>query len=691
MKVRLILLLVFITVSIGLTAQKQSPDWRKLHYLSAEEMLMPLNTAKNFVETDPPTPEVRNVAEFDEMQSVLVSYGTLFGGGLGIPISLVQEMAEDIEVITIVSNANIQQIVQNIYTSNGVNMENITYIITPVDSYWVRDYGPWFVFDGNKNPGIVDFPYNRPRPNDNNIPAKIAEYLDIDLYGMNVIHTGGNYMCDGMGQAASTYLVYDENMDIGNYDSCLQEPPLSKAIILQRIQDFLGINPYHVLVDPLDDYIKHIDCWGKFLSPGKVIIGQVPESDYRYDDYEAVADYFSNKISSYGIPYEVVRVYTPGTYPYTPYTNSLILNKKVFVPITGSQWDDEAIATYEEAMPGYEIIGVLHNNWKNSDALHCRTKGVADIEMLYINHIPLLGDVDYQENYEVTANIFAYSGQDIYIDSVLIYFSINNEEYQISNMTYLENDTWTGTIGGIMPGDEVDYYLYAADMSGRNNHHPYIGEPDPHEFTPIGGDVNQLEMNPDTVLFLSYEEMDEGIILNISNISSGDVIIDDITEYGEFFWYVDVLPEFPYSLAENDTLKLKVLCNIITKYYGSLISDTMYINTPLKTYKQLVMIDDELISIGEDNNITNFSIYPNPFTTNINFSFEADNQEVVKLRVFNISGQLVFQNESVSVGGKNILRWDGVSQDGRKIVEGIYFYEINIGLKTENGKLIYTR
>lgn len=682
MKVRLLLLIVFITVSIGLTAQQQLPDWRKLHYLSAEEMLMPLNTARNFVETDPPTPEVRNVAEFDEMQSVLVSYATNYGG-FGIPISLVKEMAEDLEVITIVGSAGQQQIVENIYTSNNVNMDNIAYIITPIDSYWVRDYGPWFVFDGDKNPGIVDFPYNRPRPNDNNIPAKIAEYLDIDLYGMNISHTGGNYMCDGMGKASSTDLIWEEN------------PTVSHEELDIIVFDYLNIENYYVTIDPLhepaNNPIKHIDCWGKFLSPSKVLIGEVPESDNRYDEYETVADYFSNKISSYGLPYEVVRIYTPGTYPNTPYTNSLILNKKVFVPITGSPFDDEAIATYEEAMPGYEIIGVLHNNWLNSDALHCRAKGVADIEMLYINHIPLLGDVDYQENYEITADIFANSGQDIYTDSVIIYYSINNEEFQISNMSYLENDIWTGTISGIMPGDEVDYYLYAADMSGRNNHHPYIGEPDPHEFTPVGSTVNQLEMNPDTVLFLSYEEMDEGIILNISNISSGDVIINDITEYGEFFWYVDVLPDFPYSLAENDTLKLKVLCNITTKYFGSLISDTMYINTPLKTYKQLVMIDDELLSIGIDNSFTNFSIYPNPFTSNVNFSFEADNQEIVKLRVFNISGQLVFQNESVSVGGKNIIRWDGVSQDGVKIQEGIYFYEIHIGLKTENGKLIYTR
>ena len=51
------------------------------------------------------------------------------------------------------------------------------------------------------------FPYNRPRPNDDNIPVVLAQQMDIPLYGMNLIHTGGNWMDDGMGIGASTDLV----------------------------------------------------------------------------------------------------------------------------------------------------------------------------------------------------------------------------------------------------------------------------------------------------------------------------------------------------------------------------------------------------------------------------------------------------------------------------------------------------
>lgn len=673
MKVYPVLLVLFISLSMGLSAQEQLPDYRKLHYLSEEEMLMPLNTALDFVVTDPPSPEVRNVAEFDQMQSVLVRYP------FGIPVYLIKDMSETIEVITIVANAAQQQLVENIYASNDINIDNTAFLIAPTDSYWVRDYGPWFVFDGDKNPGIMDFPYNRPRPNDNNIPAAVADYLDIDLYGMNVYHTGGNYMCDGMGQAASTDLVYEENTqltpeEIGNF-----------------LGEYLGIEDYHVRPDPLDDYIKHIDCWGKFLSPGKVLIGQVPAADYRYADFEEAADYFASQTSSYGIPYEVIRVYTPGDSPNTPYTNSLILNKKVYVPLTGSEWDDAAIEVYEEAMPGYEIIGIEYNGWMNTDALHCRTKGVADIGMLYIHHVPLLGNVGYLENYEITAQILVNSNQPIYNDSVLIYYSINEGDYKVSNMTYLGNDEWTGTISGIVPDDEVDYFIYAADWSGRQCNHPYIGKADPHEFTPFGDQQTQLEMNPDTVLFLTFDDMTLGKELNIINISDDTVKINDLTEFGStFMWYVEEMPELPYKLAREDTLTLNVLCDIPVAFLTDLLSDTMTIITPMKTYKQLIMIDGELVSDGTEKQISRFKVFPNPFNVNVNFNFYSETEELANLRVFNIKGQFVFQSKTMMSAGNNNIIWNSKSLQGTNLPKGIYFYELVLGTKKEKGKIVLT-
>ncbi len=101
-------------------------------------------------------------------------------------------------------------------------------------------------------------------------------------------------------------------------------------ILTKWFNDYLGVYTYHVLDDPNNTYIDHIDCWGKFLGVNKVLIREVPESHPQYDEIEATAAYFENQTSSWGYPFEVYRVWTPNN---EPYTNSLILNDHVFVPI----------------------------------------------------------------------------------------------------------------------------------------------------------------------------------------------------------------------------------------------------------------------------------------------------------------------------------------------------------------------
>ena len=665
MKIKiLIVTIITLLVSNHLIGQVK-PDYRKLHYLSEEEMLTPFNPLRNFYPTDPPEGDIRNVAEYDQMNGVLVRYP------FGIPVELIREMAEDISVTTIVANSSQQQTVTTIYQNNNVNLDNCDFLFAQTDSYWVRDYGPWFVFDGDNQPGIVNFPYNRPRPFDNDIPIRVSEFLDIELFGMNLISTGGNYMCSGMGIAASTDLVWEEN------------PTLTHDEVADYVNDYLGNSIYHVNEDPLDEYIKHIDCWSKFLSPGKILVGQVPETDYRYQDFEDAANYFASQTSSYGKPYEVYRVFTPGNYPYTPYTNSLILNNKVFVPLTGSQWDDEAIESYEIAMPGYEIIGVDYDGWQNTDALHCRTKGMADLGMLYINHIPTTGVVAYLQDYEILADITACSGDDIYTDSVFVYYKINDGSYITSLMQLESGNTYTGLIENIEPGDTVSYYIYAADESGRNATSPFIGEPDPFVFSNNYVPTEEITFNPDTVMFLTADEMIMGIPLHIINLTSRNVIINSITEYGtEFMWYVEEMPDLPYTISGNDSLTLNILVDFIVK--GDLIIDSMMIETSVNTYREIIAIDGDLVGIEDDVFIDNsVNVYPNPFTNQINFSISNLKSDEVTLQIFDIRGKKVV--DRVDILNSNS---ESAITLNTELKPGSYFYMITVGNYSKSGKLI---
>ena len=671
MKIKYLFFILLVSLGFNpVLGQDKKPDWRKMHYLSEDEMHQPLDN-RDFYETDPPAGQVKNVAEFDQMQAVLVRYP------FGVPLTLIKDMADDLEVITIVANAAEEQTVTTQYTNNGVNLSNCSFLYAPTNSYWVRDYGPWFVFDGNGSPGIVNFPYNRPRPYDNDIPIKVAQYLDIDLYGMNLTTTGGNYMTTGMGQSASTELIEEEN------------PGLTDDDIDTLVYNYLGIENYYIVNDPLGEYIKHIDCWGKFLSPGKVLIGQVPESDDRYDDFEAAANFFKNTNSPYGVPYEVFRVFTPGSPIDTPYTNSLILNNKVFVPLTGSDWDDEAIASYQEAMPGYDIIGITYSGWINTDALHCRTKGVADLGMLYIDHIPLLGTVPYQENIDLTADIIAYSGEDIYSDSVLIWYSIDSSDYQVANMFLESGDTWKGTIGNLSTGDHVSYYLYAADKSGRHAMHPYIGEPDPHEFTLFSAAPYNLSLVPDTLLFLTLDQCIDGIPLYLINTSDDTVDITYIKpesdESAGFMWNVEEMPELPYSLAGNDTLMLNVLVGVPVSAMGEMLQDTIFVETANHSYYSLIMVDSDLVGIGENAADNKVEVYPNPFSERLNFDFHLNTGGEVHLQIFDLNGKTVFNQIKSCPAGNHTFE---INPEKLHLIPGAYLYRLQTEKNVKTGKVV---
>jgi agmatine deiminase len=434
------------------------------HTMSEEEKaLMPeyLKSRVLRASTPPPVP-VRGIAEFEPMEGVLIAYP------LGIPVSLVAEMSEDVMVTTIVAGTTQENQARNLYSSNGVNMSNCNFLYAPHDSYWTRDYGPWFSTDGNGVIGIIDFTYNRPRPNDDAINSAMASFLGLDLYRMDLVHAGGNYMNDSLGIAVSTDLVWEENSS------------KTHAQINQIMYDYQGINTYHVTDDPLGDYIKHVDCWGKYLDTDKILITRVPTSDSRYSNYEAIATYFANQTTAYGNKYQVYRVYASNG---EPYTNSLILNKRVFVPTMGTSNDGSALTTYQTAMPGYEVLGVSSGSWESTDALHCRVMGIADRGMLYIRHLPLLGEKPQQSQYDISADIIPYSGGSVIADSAKIYYRVNNGSFSVTAMTHTSGNTYTGNIPGQAQGSDVDYYIHVSDTSGRTSEHPLIGAADPHDFT----------------------------------------------------------------------------------------------------------------------------------------------------------------------------------------------------------------
>ena len=475
-KTLLVILLVVLPVDVHLYAQ-QVKEQESLPIGFTEEELTRLDEIGiNHKRSDPPTGNIRNCAEWEPSEGVIIKYP------LGISVSLVAEMSEDVVVWSIVSSTYYRDQAINYYSSNGVNMDNTDFIIAPTNTWWTRDYGPWFIFN-DETMGIVDHIYNRPRPDDDVIPQVIGAQWGMTVYGMDLKHTGGNHMSDGLGMSISTQLVYNEN------------PSLSHDEVDSIMLAYLG-NDYTVLGYTESGGIHHIDCWAKFLSPTTIMVKDVPSWHSSYALLNARADFLSQQISPWGEPYTVVRVYCPND---EPYTNSLILNDKVLVPMDGTSWDDDAITTYEEAMPGYEVIG-FSGSWYSNDALHCRTMGVPDRDMLFINHVPLHDTNDDQNDRLVSVHIETCSGTALIMDSLKIYYSVDGKPYTYAPLySTATPDSFYGHIPAQSDGSDVSYFIKAADLSGRVETHPYIGESGAHEYTVLDENSPPVITSPDTL------------------------------------------------------------------------------------------------------------------------------------------------------------------------------------------------
>ncbi|MBN2053801.1 agmatine deiminase family protein, partial [bacterium] len=263
-------------------------------------------------------------------------------------------------------NASQQSYVTQQLTNWGVPLANIQFLLTASDSIWMRDYGPSWIYDGNGTRSIIDFDYDRPRPDDDAFPTWLAGHWDMDAYATDLMYEGGNFIADGCGTCMASTRIYEQNA----FQYTRQE-------VDQVMSDYFGCDRMIVLTKMTNDGTGHIDMFCKLLDVDTVLVGQVNSGHQDYAILEGNAMVLANAFASSGVPYEVVRI--PMGNNYRTYTNSLILNDKVIVPsyYGGTGLDAQAQVVYQSAMPGHEMVMVDCASIINAGgAVHCITMGV---------------------------------------------------------------------------------------------------------------------------------------------------------------------------------------------------------------------------------------------------------------------------------------------------------------------------
>ena len=435
---------------------------------------------KNGVAQQPPQP-VRTMAEWEELQGLQITWTSYYD----ILAQIVDYAQDEVTVYIVCSDSNQ---VKAYLTQRSIPLINLVFLEDSYNSVWCRDYGPWTVYENDvQKMDIVDWIYNRPRPDDDVIPVRIAAELGDDIYEAiqapdDLVHTGGNFMVDGHNTGFSSKLILDENSD------------KTEAQIDDIAARYLGLDRYIKMDNLPSDEIHHIDMHMKLLDEETLLVGEYPTGVADGPQIEANLQYvLDNYNTCFNRDYQVVRIPMPpdarGHYPdnngdYRTYTNSVIVNKTVIVPTYQEKYDTTALRIYREAMPGYRVVGIDCNDIITAlGAIHCITKEIGVSNPIWISHAKLRTVTQNSSGYTVTAKVLATEG----VAAVNCWWSTDTTA-GFNNLTMQQAgvDSFSATIPAQVTGTRIFYYITASDELEKTTAKPLVGAAGCYEFTVQG-------------------------------------------------------------------------------------------------------------------------------------------------------------------------------------------------------------
>jgi agmatine deiminase len=320
---------------------------------------------------------IRLPAQWEQMESVIVSWSVFYPQLWSLHAEIVESVAPV---------ADVTVVVPDLLWANGIwvylkqrdrlkrHAGRVRFMVCPVDDIWIRDYGPIVGYGADGGRIAFDAIYDHiptyPQTRDDAMPLYWGKHEGIPVYRLNLHTEGGNIWSDGAGTFIMTERIFEAN------------PKLSRdglEAYLHQVFDFKKI-----IYTPRMKYetTGHVDLLLKLASADTVLISDsgVPHTD----ELAITAEIFRKATNADGQPYNVLKLPTPPLYRnwfFYPirrsYTNSLTINGRVLVPVYGLKTDEEALRTYEQAMPAYQVVPIDCKVGANGGgAVHCLTKEI---------------------------------------------------------------------------------------------------------------------------------------------------------------------------------------------------------------------------------------------------------------------------------------------------------------------------
>ena len=310
--------------------------------------------------------------EYTTQQALLLAWIPENEDARPVQLEIARLVSATTHVIVVAPSADGVDDARMAFQDAAIADDNVTFLESPIDTPWIRDYGPFAMRTSEGQIQLIDTPYGTDRLLDDSLPTYLAKHLELPVVDTNLLVEGGNLLSNGDGLLVCSTNVIGENQDQG---FTLKE---TRARLLE-----LWHAREVVFVDPIaGEPTGHVDMLMTFPAKDTVIVGEY--GDDADDPFNRqLLDETAERMQSVRLPSDrnlkVVRVPMPkqsDEEAWPTYCNVVYANGVLLIPYFPENRDSfhEAVAVYRRVLPGWHVAGIdCSSIIRTGGALHCLT------------------------------------------------------------------------------------------------------------------------------------------------------------------------------------------------------------------------------------------------------------------------------------------------------------------------------
>ena len=259
---------------------------------------------------------------------------------------------------------------------HAIGLDNVDFYIIPTNDVWARDNGPIFVINDDGETAITDWVFNGwgerfPYDLDDKVPSTIGAKLNLPVFNAPRVLEAGAVEVNGKGTFMAT-----RTSVIDPY----RNPGMSQEDIEMILSQYLGVTHFIWLTGAGrgecdqwgDETDSHIDIVARFTDETTVLYNcthNLSDPRYRmlarsYEELKEATTEAGKTLTLVPLPLPEVHQtskmtdWRVSTFSDAAYSNYLIANNVVLVPVYGHANDERGLKIIAEHFPGREIIGI---------------------------------------------------------------------------------------------------------------------------------------------------------------------------------------------------------------------------------------------------------------------------------------------------------------------------------------------